>query len=289
MISTKVGFIGLGNLGTLMVKKLIEKSVPLTVYDLRKEAVDSIAALGARAAGSNREVAAESEIIISVVRDIHETDDVIFGSNGLREGLKPGSILVLCSSLSPAYCRSLSPKLKERGVSLVDAPVSAEARDFTPGKEWALLTLMIGGEDEAIERCRPVFEIIAKNNIYLGASGNGMACKLINNLAMYANGIVACECLNLGIKAGLDLDKLVQAMSGSTGYSRALMGIGKGTIPGNTSPARPGGKEELGSKDKRLAVELADEVGADVRLTRFMSEIDLNSVYDALYKKTGRK
>jgi len=287
--SIKVGFIGLGNMGMLMAKKLVEKKIPLTVYDLRKEPIDEIVALGAKAAGSNREVAAVSDVIISVVRDIPQNDEVIFGKDGVWEGIRKGATIVLSSSISPSYAQKLYDRAKKKGVRVVDAPVSAEARDFTPGKEWALLTLMVGGDEDAVKYCWPVFEAIAKNVIYQGSIGMGMACKLVNNLAMYANNIVARECANLGLKAGLDLQKMAQAISVSTGYSRSFGGMGR-RMAGPPPPPRPpvirapGAKpppEDLGTKDKRLALEMAEEVGANTPIVRFMEKLNLESTYDA--------
>lgn len=205
------------------------------------------------------------------------------------EGIRKGATIVLSSSISPSYAQKLYDRAKKKGVRVVDAPVSAEARDFTPGKEWALLTLMVGGDDDAVKYCWPVFEAIAKNVIHQGGIGTGMACKLVNNLAMYCNNIVARECANLGLKAGLDLQKMAQAISVSTGYSRAFGGMGR-RMAGPPPPPRPpvtrapGAKpppEDLGTKDKRLALEMAEEVGAKTPVTRFMEKLDLEAEYDA--------
>ena len=288
MSSIKVGFIGVGNMGMIMAKKLVENGVPLTVYDLRKEAVEEIVALGAAAASSSQEVAEASDVVISVVRDIPQTDKVIFGKDGVWEGIKEGATIIISSSLSPSYCQELYTKAKEKGVRVIDAPVSAESRSFTPGQEWAVLTLMVGGDEDAIKKCWPVFEAIAKNIFHLGGIGMGQACKLVNNLAMFANGIVARECVNLGLKAGLDLQKMIEAMSVSTGSSRALRGLGR-RMPQPPAPrppvaGAPGAKappESLGTKDKRLVLEMAEAVGADTPVVRFMDELDLESTYDA--------
>ena len=288
MSSIKTGFIGVGNMGTLMAKKLLENKVPLTVYDLREEVVEEMKSLGASAAGSCREVAEASEVIISVVRDIPQTEEVVFGKNGLWEGIKEGNTIVLSSTLSPSYCRDVYARAKEKRVRVIDAPVSAESRSFTPGQEWAELTLMVGGDDDAVKQCWSVFEAIAKNVIHLGRIGTGAACKLVNNLAMYGNSNIARECLNLGLKAGLDLDKMVEAIRVSTGNSRGL-GIASRRMRGPAPPRppvtrTPGAKEppqDLGTKDRELAMELAEEVGAETPVTRLMAELDIESIYNA--------
>jgi len=289
MSTIKVGLIGVGNMGMIMARKLLENGMPLTVYDLREEAVKEIVALGAKGARSCREVAEASDVIISIVRDIPQTDEVLFGKDGVWEGIKEGDTIILSSSLSAAYCREVYERAKERKVRIIDAPVSTEDRSFIPGKEFAILTLMVGGDDDAIERCMPVFEAMAKNTIPQGEIGTGQVCKLVNNLAMYANGIVAQECVNLGLKAGLDLEKMKKAMSLSTGNSRMLIGVGRPSpFPAPPKPpavGAPGGKtpaEDLGSKDKRLALEMAESVGANTPVVQFMEGLDLESIYDAL-------
>jgi 3-hydroxyisobutyrate dehydrogenase len=289
MSTIKVGLIGVGNMGMIMARKLLENGMPLTVYDLREETVKEIVALGAKVAGSCREVAEVSDVIISIVRDIPQTDEVLFGKDGLWEGIKEGATIILSSSLSAAYCLEVYNRAKERKVRIIDAPVSTEDRSFIPGKEFAILTLMVGGDDDAIARCMPVFEAMAKNIIPQGEIGTGQVCKLVNNLAMYANGIVAQECVNLGLKAGLDLEKMKKAMSLSTGNSRMLMGVGRPSpFPAPPKPpaaGAPSGKapaEDLGSKDKRLALEMAESVGAKTPVVGFMEGLDLESTYDAL-------
>jgi len=288
MSNIKVGLIGVGNMGMIMAKKLNENGMMLTVYDLREEAVQEMVALGAKGAGSCREVAQVSDVVISVVRDIPQTDEILFGRDGVWEGIKEGTVIVLSSSLSASYCRDVYEKAKERNVRVIDAPVSTEDRSFTPGKEFAVLTLMVGGDNDAVARCMPVFEAMAKNIIHQGGIGTGQICKLVNNLAMYANGIVARECVNLGLKAGLDLEKMKKAMSLSTGNSRALNGVGRRSYfpapPKPPSAGTSGGKapEDLTTKDKRLALEMAEAVGASTPVVRLMEELDLDSVYDGL-------
>jgi 2-hydroxy-3-oxopropionate reductase len=290
MPALQVGFIGLGNMGTIMARALAEKGTALTVFDLRPEAVRQMVSLGAKAARSCREVAEKNDIIISVVRDIEQTDEVLFGKGGVWEGMKEGATVILSSSLSPAYCREVYEKAKARKVRIIDCPVTTEDRGFAPGKEFAVLTLMVGGDEDAVEACMPVFRAMAKNVIPQGGIGTGQACKLVNNLAMYANGIVARECVNLGLKAGLDLEKMKKAMSLGTGGSRMLMGVGRPSPfpPRVKTPAElAGGKppEDLGSKDKRLALEMADAVGAATPVVRLMEQLDLNAVYDSIPRR----
>ena len=291
MESTRVGFIGLGNMGMLVAKKLVKSGLPLTVYDLRKEPLEEMRALGAAAAGSSREVALASDVIISMVRDIPETDEALFGRDGVWQGAREGATIVISSTVSPAYCRSLHARARQRGVQVIDAAVSTATRDFTPGRESAELTLMIGGEDEAVNRCWPVFQAMAKNVFHLGGVGTGQACKLVNNLAMLGNEMVARECLNLGIMAGLDLAQLIEAMRVSTGSSRSLGTISRRLsqpAPRITVPEAKAPRQDLRSKDRELALEMAEAVAANVPLARIMAELEEASPYSALSALIGR-
>jgi 3-hydroxyisobutyrate dehydrogenase-like beta-hydroxyacid dehydrogenase len=288
MSSFTVGFIGLGMMGMLMAKTLVKNGEKLVVYDMRREAVAEIVSLGATAAGSSREVAAACEVIFCCVRDEPQTDEVVFGPDGVWQGIKPGSTFITSSTISPDYCRRLYARGKEKGVRVLDAPVSTESRDFTPGRESAVFTMMIGGDEDAVKQCWPVFESLTKNNIYQGGSGNGAACKLINNLAMFCNTVVARECLNLGLKAGLDLDKLVQAMRLSTGYSRGLNMAARVTRQPRPSPVpAASGKpiKSLDDKDNETAMALAESVAASMPVAQLMLGLNQEKTYNALYKK----
>ena len=293
MSSIKVGFIGLGNLGMPMARSIAKKGFPMTVYDLRKEAVEEMESLGAVSAGSCRKVAEASDVIISMVRDIPQTDEIIFDKDGVWEGVKKGSIIVLGSTIGPAYPQELYARAKKKGVQVVDVGVSKNV----PTNEEGQLTLMVGGDDDAVKRCWPIFEAMAKYIFHLGPIGMGQACKLVNNLMSIDIGTLIRECLNVGLKAGLDLQKMLEAMSVSTGSSwmlksmAAMRNSGRRMAPPPPPPARaPGAKappEDIGAKDKRLALEMAEALGAKVPITRFLEKLD-TAVYDA-YGATMRR
>jgi 3-hydroxyisobutyrate dehydrogenase-like beta-hydroxyacid dehydrogenase len=282
---TTIGFIGLGNMGTLMARAWLESGVKLIVYDLRKEAVDQLQARGATPASSCREVAAAADVVVSVVRDESQNDQIIFGEAGIWKGLRPGSTLIISSTVSPGYCRNLHARCAERGVRVLDAAVSTESRNFTPGRESAVFTLMVGGDEEVFAQCRPLFESLTRNVFHMGPVGMGQTCKLVNNLAAFGDAVFARECLNLGVIAGLDFEQMVEAMRLSTGYSRGLMTLVRqmrNPHPPGAGPSIPAGSKSLGDKDLDHALELAEEVGAETPLTRFMMDLDLNSIYKTL-------
>jgi 3-hydroxyisobutyrate dehydrogenase-like beta-hydroxyacid dehydrogenase len=283
MNSSRVGFIGLGNMGILMARALVRSGTPLTVYDLRQEAVAEMQAMGAISARSSREVAESCDIIFSIVRDEAQTDEVVFGKDGLWQKIRPGSVFIISSTVSPKYCRELYTKAKEKGFQVLDAAVSTESRNFTPGQESAVFTLMVGGDKDAVEKCQPVFRALTRNVFYQGESGMGAACKLVNNLAMYGNTMVARECLNLGLKAGLDLNQMVEAMRVSTGSSRGLsQAVRLLRQPRRENPKVRGKQvKSLDDKDNEAAIELAEAAGAQTPIARFMFELDVKKVYDA--------
>ena len=284
MSSIKAGFIGMGNLGMVMARSIAKKGIPLTVYDL-KEAIEEMVALGAKAASSCREVAEKSAVVMSMVRDIAQTDEVIFGKDGVWEGIKKGSIIIISSTIGPAYCRDLYSKAKEKGASVIDVGMSKE----TTGNEEGQLTLMIGGDDDAIKKCQPIFDAMGKYIFYVGGIGNGQAHKLVNNLAAFNIGTVTRECLNLGLKAGLDLQTMCEIMTVSTGGSWMVQNMGQMLKSGArmgpppSPPPAPGTQpppQRMGNKDTELAMEMADAVGAKVPVARFMDNMDM-AVYDA--------
>jgi 3-hydroxyisobutyrate dehydrogenase-like beta-hydroxyacid dehydrogenase len=285
--SIKVGFIGLGMMGMPIARSIARNGFPLKVYDLRKERVEEIQTLGAEAAGSCREVAAASDVVISMVRDIPQTEEVIFGRDGLWEGLKEGSYVILSSTLNPAYCRELYARAKVRGVSVIDCAVSG--RDPSAGGRPT--ALMIGGDEDAVKQCWPVFEAMGKNIFHLGDIGRGQACKLVNNTVTLCNSNLIREALNLGLKAGLDLKQMVDVMLVSSAGASGVQSWGKRlqSPTQSLSPDAEASRKDMVSKDLRMALQLAVEMGAKMPITQLNVELDTDILYSdvvsALHKR----
>lgn len=290
MSSIRVGQIGLGNMGMPIAKSLVKNGIPLMVYDLRQEAIEEMKSRGAVGASSSREVAKASDVVISMVWDIPETDEVIFGKDGVWEGIKEGATIVISSSIGPEYCRKLYARAKERGVRVIDSPVSG--RD--PSAENKPMTLMIGGDEDAVKQCWPVFEAMGKNLFYLGSIGMGQAYKLVNNMTGRHVGTVTRQCLieglNFGLKAGLDLQKMIEVMSVSA-FGRNLQNMGlKGGLASQQiiEIIRAPTISIPGAKARRVdeldyAMEMAEAVGAKMPICRFVDELDAASTYEAYY------
>jgi 3-hydroxyisobutyrate dehydrogenase-like beta-hydroxyacid dehydrogenase len=280
MAPIKAGFIGLGNLGMPMAKKIVKKGIPLRVYDLRKELVDQMTAQGAVAATSAKEVAAMSDVIISMVNDIADTDAVIFGKDGVWDGINKGAIIVITSTLGPSYCQNLYEKAKERGIRVIDAPVSKNG----PNNDGEL-TLMIGGDDDAVARCRLIFEALATHPFHLGGIGTGQTYKLINNLLSGSLVYATRESLDLGLRAGLDLEKMIEVMRVGTGNNWNLSQLDYliKSYKTRAAASAPKPTKNIASKDWNLALELAKKTGARLPLGQFIHEFDPKTEYHEFY------
>jgi len=210
-----IGFIGLGNMGMGMAKNILQAGFPLVAYDLQKEPLEKIKALGAEIGQNPKEIAERARITFIVVLNYMQVEQVVFSDMGLREGVTSGDVLVVMSTIAPTEVRSLARTLEEQGVKVLDAPISGGKE----GAEAGTLTIMVGGEKAEFERCRNIFEAMGKNIYYLGALGSGVSLKLVNNLLVAVNGLAVAEAMVLGVKAGLDPEMILKAIPQSAGDS----------------------------------------------------------------------
>jgi len=300
----RAGFVGLGNLGSFLCRSLVKTSgLPVTVFDLRREAVEEMVALGAIGASSAREVGAKSDIVISLVRDERQNDAVIFGKDGLWEGAKKGDITVIASTVSPTYVRDLYAKGKKDGIHVVGAAVTKSTNWPHPHNVEGWATLMVGGDDEDVKKCWPVFESMAKYVVHLGGPGAGQAAKLVNNEAstVYASITHYClvEYLNLGLKAGLSLPKMVEVWAAGMGTQilddaglkpwfnqQEIVDALRKTSPRSPAAMNPPGEEQLenfSAMYRRLCREMAAATGAKMPISELSDKLTAEaSTYDAL-------
>lgn len=289
MNNLKAGFIGLGNMGITMARSLVKNNIPLMVYDLRQEPIEELKSLGATGASSCREVAEASDVVISMVWDIPQTDEVIFGKNGVWEGIKDGGIIIISSSIGPEYCRNLYDRAKEKKVRVIDCPVSGPP----PTKDNRPSCLMIGGDDDVVKQCWHIFEVMGDHPLHLGGIGMGQAHKLVDNTMARHFGTVTRLCviegLNFGLKVGLDLQKMIDVASVSA-FSRGIQSIGlKGGLDmQEIIKTIRGPMPLLGSKRGRVneldyAMEMAESVTAKLPLFHFSDELDAVSTYETYY------
>jgi 3-hydroxyisobutyrate dehydrogenase-like beta-hydroxyacid dehydrogenase len=214
----KIGFVGVGVMGSRMARNLTKAGHALTVYDADPTTTAKVAAdIGGVAARSPREVAAASEIVITMLPNGQIVRDVVFGANGLAEGFNPGSMLLETSSAEPWITREIADRLSERRVDTVDAPVSGAEE----GARTATLVFMCGGSDAALARARPILEAMGKHVFHVGPIGAGHTMKAINNVTTALSFLCTAEALLVGKSYGLNARAMLDVMNVSTGYSFA--------------------------------------------------------------------
>jgi len=260
-----VGFIGLGVMGRPMAANLLKGGFNVTVFDLNPAAVDTIVALGAGRAASIGEAGA-AEVVVTMLPDTPDVGAVIFGPGGLAETMHPGSTLIDMSSVSPVETRRFAAALAERGVAMLDAPVSGGFQ----GAEAGTLSIMVGGEADVLERCRPVLAAMGKTISHIGASGAGQVCKVCNQVAVAINIEAVAESLTLARKCGVDPAKVRDALLGGFARSTALDLHGKRVLDDNFAA---GFRVALQRKDLRLALETGAATGTPLPVTALVQEL----------------
>jgi 3-hydroxyisobutyrate dehydrogenase len=215
-MAARAGVIGIGAMGMGVAKRLLGRSYAVYVRDIRPEAEDEARAAGATVCASPAEVARACPIVITLVVDAAQTEEVVFGPHGIAEGMAPGGVLVMCSTVSPEFSGPLAERLVPRGILALDAPVSggpARAHDGT-------MSMMIAGDPEGFERARAVLESISGKRFRVsGRTGDGSKMKLVNNLMAGINLAAACEGMVFGLKLGLDPQAIFDVVCASSGAS----------------------------------------------------------------------
>jgi 3-hydroxyisobutyrate dehydrogenase-like beta-hydroxyacid dehydrogenase len=249
-----VGFIGLGSQGGPMARRIAEGGYPTTLWARRPDALEAFADTPATIAGSPAELAAASDLVCLCVVGDADIDELACGDNGVLSAMKPGNVIAVHSTVHPNTCRQLASKAAPQGVSVIDAPVSGGGGAAADGR----LLVMVGGDADVVERCRPVFETYADPVVHLGELGTGQTAKLLNNLLFTAHLATAATALSLATELGVEPDRLTEVVSRSSGNSFALNALGG--IGGLDRLAGVAGG--LLQKDVRLVVDLAERAGA---------------------------
>jgi len=262
----KVGFIGLGIMGKPMSKNLLKAGYQLVVHDLNRSAVDELVSLGAEKADTPKEVAGQCEYIITMLPDSPEVRDVVSGSNGLAEGLKRGSVYIDMSSISPIVSRELAARLETIGVDMLDAPVSGGEPKAIDGT----LSVMAGGKKEVFDRCFVLLKAMAASVVHTGSSGAGNTTKLANQIIVALNIAAMSEALVLASKAGVEPEKVYNAIRGGLAGSTVLDAKAPLVMDRKFDP---GFKINLHIKDLKNALEASHEIGVPLPLTASVMEI----------------
>lgn len=250
---TRVGFIGLGSQGGPMARAIVEAGIPTTLWARRPESLKPYADTAATYAETPAVLAAASDVVCLCVVGDDDVRELVYG--GLLDAMAEGSILVVHSTVHPDTCRELAERAEAKGVSVLDAPVSGGG----PAAAAGTLLVMVGGDEAALVRVRPVFETYANPIVHLGPVGAGQITKILNNLLFSANLGAAISMLELGEQLGVPRDKACQVMTSGSANSRALGSI---AAFGGTLDALAPIAGALLQKDVRLAASLADAAGA---------------------------
>jgi len=250
----ELGFIGLGIMGKPMAKHMVMAGHIVYVYDLSEEPMKHLCGLGAKRCAYCKEVAQRSEVIFIMVPDTPDVERVLFGPEGLCEGLKPGAIVVDMSSTFPIATRDFARRLAAMGVKMLDAPVSGGQ----VGAENATLSIMVGGDPDVFNQIKPYFELMGKNIVHVGGNGDGHICKVANQIVVAITIEAVAEGLLFASKAGADPKKVREALLGGFAQSRILELHGERMIKRNFDP---GGRIRLHQKDLNLALQTARNLG----------------------------
>ncbi len=257
---TQVGFIGLGIMGSGMSRNLLAAGFQLTVHNRSPERMRPLAEAGAATAASPAELAAACDVVIVCVSDTPDVEAVLLGEQGVVHGARPGSLVIDMSTISPRATRAIAGQLAERGIAMIDAPVSGGSEGAAKGT----LSIMVGGAADDVRRATPYLEAMGRTITHVGPTGAGQSCKLVNQILVVVTMLGVAEALVFAQAGGLDLERALAAVDGGAGGSWMLSNRGSQAIRRDW---RPGFTIDLQQKDLRLVLEAADEVGVPMLAT----------------------
>jgi 3-hydroxyisobutyrate dehydrogenase-like beta-hydroxyacid dehydrogenase len=260
MTTSTVGLVGVGAMGSRMAPNLREGGFELVICDVVAERAAALAGPGVEVAPTPRAVAERASTVITMLPSLQAIEQAVLGADGLAEGFKPGSVLIEMSTSLPTLSRRLGAALAERGVQMLDSPVSGT----TPAAEAGTLVAMVGGDPAVLEACRAVLAAMCSQIHHCGSQGQGNAMKLALNLLIYLPTLAGFETLALAAKCGLDLHTLVDVISSGSASSYIV------EYKLNRALERdfvPGGSFDVAVKDLELALDLAHDVGVPLQLS----------------------
>jgi 3-hydroxyisobutyrate dehydrogenase len=253
-MTEKIGFIGLGIMGSGMTKNLINKGHAVTVWNRTTAKMDDVLKMGARAAESPKDIAKQNDIIMICVSDTPDVEEVILGNDGVIHGVQKGKLVIDHSTISPHTTNVIAEELSKKGVYLLDAPISGGSE----GARKGTLSIMTGGDQKQYERALPYLKAFGKTITYVGPQGSGQMVKLVNQILVVVNQLAASEALLFAQAGNLDLSKTLKAVESGAAGSWMLSNRGPQMIERDW---RPGFTIDLQQKDLRLVLEAADQLG----------------------------
>jgi 2-hydroxy-3-oxopropionate reductase len=262
-MTEKIGFIGLGIMGLPMAKNLVAASYELTVFDIDNSRMENLA--NVRKASSCREVAAVSDVIVTMLPNSPHVKEAVLGKDGVVEGARPGTILIDMSSIAPLASREIAEALKKKNIEMLDAPVSGGEPKAVDGT----LAIMVGGPAEVFEKVKPVLEVMGSSVILVGEIGSGNVTKLANQIIVALNIAAVSEAMVLATKAGVDPEKVFHAIKGGLAGSTVMNAKMPLILDGNF---KPGFRIGLHIKDLANALDTAHTLGVPIPLSGVVME-----------------
>lgn len=263
----RLGFVGLGSMGSAMAANLLEAGHQVVVWNRTPGRAASLVGAGATEASSPAEAAAAAEVTFICVSDTPDVEAVVLGPDGIADGAASGSLVVDCSTISPAASRAIAGVLAERGVGFVDAPVTGGPE----GARDATLAILVGGSEADVARARPLLETLGRTVTHLGPIGAGQAAKAVNQAILAGVYLGVAEGIVLATKAGLDPAQVVTALSGGAAQGWVLANRSGRMIAGEYPP---GFRVALHRKDLGIALDLAREVGAALPVAALCEQLE---------------
>ncbi|GIW92706.1 MAG: 3-hydroxyisobutyrate dehydrogenase [Pirellulaceae bacterium] len=251
---TRLGWIGLGVMGSSMCRHLMNRGFAMTVFTRTPQKAQPLLEAGAQWADTPKAVAEQSDIVFSIVGFPSDVREVILGPNGVLQGARPGSVVVDMTTSEPSLAREIYQAARQRGVHALDAPVSGG----DVGAREARLSIMIGGDREVAEALRPCWEAMGKTIVYQGSAGAGQHTKMVNQILIATNMIGVCEALLYAYRAGLDLNTVLQSVASGAAGSWSLSNLAPRIIQNNFDP---GFFVEHFIKDMGIALAEANRMG----------------------------
>ena len=260
-----IGFIGVGIMGRPMAKNLLKAGFSLTVYD-KFAKLDDLIALGAKAASSNKDVAAKSDVVITMLPNSLNVKQAILGEDGVSEGARPGTIVVDMSSIAPDAAQEIAAALKTKGVAMLDAPVSGGEPKAIDGT----LAIMVGGDAKDFASVKPVLEKMGSSVVHVGDIGAGNVTKLANQIIVALNIAAVAEAFVLATKAGVDPEAVFNAIKGGLAGSTVMNAKVPMILNGDFNP---GGRVELHTKDLQNVLDTGHRLNVPLPLTAGVMEV----------------
>ena len=262
----QIGFIGLGIMGKPMARNLMKAGYEITVYDIIGEAVEELATDGAKTASSCGEVAAVTDTIITMLPDSADSESVILGPGGVLEGARSGSIVIDMSSIAPSVSQKISAQCSKQSVEFLDAPVSGGE----PGAVNATLAIMVGGKQDIFDNCSDLLNVMGANVVLTGDVGAGNITKLANQIIVAANIEALSEAFVLAQKAGVDPERVFNAIRGGLAGSAVMEAKGPMMLDRNF---RAGFRISLHQKDLRNVLQTAQELNVPLPVTALVQQM----------------